>query len=124
MGKIIENSILSYYRSNYRGLVPHPATITTPCILGGVEGDWEEEETCPRASPLTLNGETKAPKNRGKEEEVETKEEERDDKVNELVQLESPVQERPRRQRNLSPIWNVSPDIREIHHKPTESSRQ
>ena len=45
VGKIIENSILSYYRGGYRGLVPHPALITTLCILGGVEGDWEEEET-------------------------------------------------------------------------------
>ena len=61
VGKIIENSIMSYYRSNYKGLVPHPTTITRPCILGGVEGDWEEEETCPRASPLTLIEVTKAP---------------------------------------------------------------
>ena len=37
--KIIENSILSYYRGGYRGLVPHPALITRLCILGGVEGD-------------------------------------------------------------------------------------
>ena len=41
VGKIIENSILSYYRGSYRGLVPHPALTTKLCILGGVEGDWE-----------------------------------------------------------------------------------
>ena len=52
VGKIIENSNLSYYRGNYRGLVPHPALITRLCILGGVKGDWEEEETCPKASLL------------------------------------------------------------------------
>ena len=46
VGKIIDNSILSYFRSNYRGLLPHVALITKLCILGGVEGDWEEEETC------------------------------------------------------------------------------
>ena len=40
VGKIIENSILSYYRGGYKGLVPHPALITRLCILGGVEGDW------------------------------------------------------------------------------------
>ena len=56
VGKIIENSILSYYRGGYRGLVPHPALITRLCILGGVEKDWEEEETCPKTSPLTLIG--------------------------------------------------------------------
>ena len=39
--KIIENSILSYFRSNYRGLIPYPATITWLCILEGVEGYWE-----------------------------------------------------------------------------------
>ena len=44
VGKIIENSILSYYKGGYKGLVPHPALIIRLCILGGVEGDWEEEE--------------------------------------------------------------------------------
>ena len=29
VGKIIENSILSYYRGGYKGLVPHPALIIT-----------------------------------------------------------------------------------------------
>ena len=78
VGKIIENSILSYYRGSYRGLVPHPALITRLCILGGVEEDWEEEETCPKVSPLTLTGITKGPKNKGKEKEVEAEKEEGD----------------------------------------------
>ena len=38
VGKIIENSVLSYYRSKYKGLIPHPTTITRLCILGGVKG--------------------------------------------------------------------------------------
>ena len=37
VGKIIEKSILNYSRSNCRGLIPHPATITSLCLLGGVE---------------------------------------------------------------------------------------
>ena len=37
VGKIIETSIPTYYHNNYRGLIPHPATITRLCILGGVE---------------------------------------------------------------------------------------
>ena len=78
VGKIIENSILSYYRGSYRGLVPHPALITRLCILGGVEGDWEEEEACPKTSPLTLTGIIKGPKNKGKEKEAKIGTEERD----------------------------------------------
>ena len=48
--------------------------------MGGVEGDWEEEETCPRASPLTLTGIKKGTRNRGKEKEVENKKEKGDDR--------------------------------------------
>ena len=78
VGKIIENSILSYYRGSYRGLVPHLALITRLCILGSVKGDWEEEETCRKTLLLTLTGIIKGPKSRGKEKEVEIGREERD----------------------------------------------
>ena len=84
---------MSYFRSSYRGLVPHPTLITRLCILGGVEGDWEEEETFPKASALTLIGVTKGPKNIDKEKEAEIEEEEGDDKENEQVHLESSAQE-------------------------------
>ena len=39
VGKIIENSIMSYYRSKYKSLIPYPAIITILCLLGGVNGD-------------------------------------------------------------------------------------
>ena len=78
VGKIIENSILSYYIGSYRGLVPHPTLITRLCILGDVEIDWEEEETCPKTSPLTLTGIIKGPKNKGKEKEAKIGRAERD----------------------------------------------
>ena len=39
VGKIIENSIVSYDKRKYKGLIPYPATITRLCILGGVNGD-------------------------------------------------------------------------------------
>ena len=85
VGKIIENSILSYYRGGYRGLVPYLALITRLCILGGVEGVWEEEETCPKASPLTLTGITKGPKNKSKEREAEVvREEEENIEINHI----------------------------------------
>ena len=71
--KIIENSLLSYYRGNYKGLVPHLALITRLCILSGMERDWEEEEICPKVSPLTFTGIIKGPKNTGKAKEKSTK---------------------------------------------------
>ena len=37
VGKIIKTSILNYYYRNYRGLMPHPTTITKLCILRGVK---------------------------------------------------------------------------------------
>ena len=36
IGKIIDNSILSYYKGGYRGLVPYPTLITRLSILRGV----------------------------------------------------------------------------------------
>ena len=70
--KIIENSIMSYYRGGYKGLIPHPSLISRLCILGDVQGDWEEEENFPKTSPLTLTRITKGPKNRNKGRQVET----------------------------------------------------
>ena len=66
VGKMIENSILSYSEGKCRGMIPHPTTITSLCIQGGVKEEWGIEETYPRASPLTLTGITKGLKNRGK----------------------------------------------------------
>ena len=65
-GAIIENSIMKYHEGNKRGMIPHPATITWLCIRAGVKGDWVEEEECPNASPLTLTGVSKGPRNQKK----------------------------------------------------------
>ena len=62
-GAIIENSIMKYHEGNKRGLIPHPATITWLCLKVGVKGIWTEEEECPNASPLTLTGVSKGPRN-------------------------------------------------------------
>ena len=72
VGKIIEKSILSYSERKCKGMIPHPAIITRLCIQGVVEKEWEIKETYPKASPLTLTGKTKGPKNRGKGKEKET----------------------------------------------------
>ena len=63
-GAIIESSILRYHEGNKRGLIPHPATITRLRLRVGVKGTWPEEEECPKASPLTLTGVIKGPRNK------------------------------------------------------------
>ena len=104
VGKIIEKSILKYYSSNYRGLIPHPATITRLCILGGVKGIWEEEETCSRTSTLTFTGITRPPPSKGKKKVQEIEEEHRDGRENEQAIVVSSMKEREERHRSKSPI--------------------
>ena len=59
VGKIIESSIRCFHKNLKRGPIPHPVTITKLCILAGGKRTWAEEETYPKASPLTLTGVTK-----------------------------------------------------------------
>ena len=54
---------MRYHEGNKRGLIPHPATINWLCLKAGVKGSWAEEEECPNASPLTLTGVSKGPRN-------------------------------------------------------------
>ena len=54
---------MRYHEGNKKGLIPHPSTITRLCVRAGVKGVWEEEEECPRSSPLTLTGVSKGPRN-------------------------------------------------------------
>ena len=122
VGKIIENSFLSYYRGGCKGLIPHPALITRLCILGGDEGDWEKEENCPRTSPLTLTGITKGLKNRGREREAKvTRDEEEHIEINQM-QLKNEGPEKQQRQRSVSPILTLSPNVRQAHWEQAGSS--
>ena len=57
---------MRYHKGNKRGMIPHPTTITGLCFRAGVKGIWEEEEECPKISPLTLTGVSKGPKNQKK----------------------------------------------------------
>ena len=84
-------------------MIPHPAIITSLCLLGGVEEQWGKEETYPRASPLTLIGVTKGPKNRGNGKEIEVEEERENERFNEPAQWESPPQRQQEFQGNQSP---------------------
>ena len=44
VGKLIENSIMSYFKGGFKGLIPHLALISRLCISGAFHGEWEEEE--------------------------------------------------------------------------------
>ena len=68
IGILIEESIRGYHHSNKGGLIPHPITITRLCLWAGLKVDWEEEDNCPRVSPLTLTGVTKGPKGKRQKE--------------------------------------------------------
>ena len=100
--KIIEKSILGSSKRKCRGMIPHSATITRLCIQGGVDKEWATEETYPRASPLTLIGITKGPKNRGKGKEKETKEEKGNEGCSEQKQWENQIPLQPEAQRSQS----------------------
>ena len=89
-GAIIENSIMKYHEGNRRGLIPHPSIITWLCLKAGVKGNWEEEEECPIASPLTLTGVSKGPRNlkkKGVMVETESRDEEENAKQEEDNQM-------------------------------------
>ena len=89
VGKIIENSILGYFERKCKGMIPHPATITNLCIQAGIKEEWGIEETYPRASPLTLTGITKGPKNKGKGKEKKIEKGKRKECCTELEQWEN-----------------------------------
>ena len=40
VGKMIENSILSYSKRKFRGMIPYPVIITRLCIQGEVDKEW------------------------------------------------------------------------------------
>ena len=79
VGGLIEGSIKGYHLTNKRGLIPHSTTISRLRIFAGVRESWNEEETCPKVSPLTLTGVTKGPKNKNQQRMVEVEAEPVDD---------------------------------------------
>ena len=124
VGNIIEKSILGYFESKCRGMIPHPAKITRLCIQREFDKKWGTEETYPRASPLTLTGITKGPKNRRKGKEKETEEEKGNEGCTEPEQWESQIPLQPEAQRRQSQCWNASRELRQTHQEQAGSSRQ
>ena len=128
MGSLIEGSIKGYHLSNKRGLITHLATITRLCILAGVKGSWEEEEVCPRVSPLTLTGVTKGPRNKKHkgiiEVEVEPTEENDNMEIKNFLEIAPPAEEEEEMQCRMSPLSHSYPNVRENFLEPVESSRR
>ena len=122
VGKMIENSILGYFESKCRGMIPHPATITTLYIQGGVKVEWGIEETYPRASPLTLIGITKGPKNKGKGKEKETEEGKRKEGCTKLDLWENQCPLQSEAQRSHSQFLSAPPELRQTQNEQAESS--
>ena len=94
VGKIIETSIRSFHKNVKRGLIPHLTTITRLCILAGVRGIWEEEETCTKVSPLTMTVMIKGLKNiKKKEMEIVEVAEEPEEEEHEQLRMEQILDE-------------------------------
>ena len=127
VGSLIEGSIRAYHLSNKRGLIPHPATITGLCILAKVKGSWEEEESCPKVSPLTLTGVTKGPRNKKQkriiEIEIDLAEENDDREIEIFLERASPA-EKEELQFRMSPLSHSGPNLSENFTEPTKSSRR
>ena len=117
VGGLIEGSIIGYHLSNKRGLIPHPTTISRLCIFVGVRVSWDEEETCPKASPLTLTGVTEGPINKRQKGmvkvETESTEENGNREMETIPEQISPAEEEEMSFR-MSPLSHSYPDMKKI----------
>ena len=126
VGGLIEGSIRGYHLSNKRGLIPHPTTISRLCIFAGVRGSWDEEETYPKVSPLTLTGVTKGPKNKKQQRMVEVEAEHVEDNDNremEDIPEQNPPTEEEEVHFRMSPLSHSYPDLTENLPKQAKSSK-
>ena len=128
MGSLIEGSIKGYHLSNQRGLIPYHGTITRLCILAGVKGSWEEEEVCPKVSPLTLFGVTKGPRNKKHKGiikvEAEPTEENDNMEIENFLEKAPPTEEKKDMQCRMSLLSHSYPDVRDSFLELAESSKR
>ena len=127
VGGLIEGSIQGYHLSNKRGLIPHPTTISRLCISVGVRRSWDEEETCPKASPLALIGVTKGPKNKKQKGMVELEADpakENGNREMETILEQIPPVEEEEMPFRMSPLSHSYPDMIESFPEQVESSRR
>ena len=129
IGILIEESIRGYRHSNKRGLIPHPATITKLCFWAGVKGNWEEEERCPRVSPLTLTGVTRGPIGKRQKEvmvvdaEIEQKTNAENDRREMEEVPDSVLPEAEEEPLRVSPTYSLFPEVKEQVPAQAEGSR-
>ena len=127
VGGLIEGSIKGYHLSNKRGLIPHSTTISRLCISAGVRGSWDEEETCPKASPLTLTSVTKGPMNKNQKGMVESEAELAEENGNremETIPEQIPPAEEEEMPFRMSPLSHSYPDMTKNFPEQEESSRR
>ena len=127
VGGLIEGSIRGYHLSNKRGLIPHPTTISRLCILVGVRGSWDEEETCPKVSSLTLTGLTKWPINKKQKGMVEVEAEptkENGNREMETIPEQIPPAEEEEMHFRMSPLSHSYPKMTENFPEQAKSSRR
>ena len=127
VGRLIEGSIIGYHLRNRRGPIPHPTTISRLCIFAGVRGSWDEEETCPKVSPLTLIGVTKGLRNKKQQRMVEVEAEPAEDddhKEMEAILEQNPPAEEEEVHLRMSPLSHSYPDMTKNFPEPAESSRR
>ena len=125
VGGLIEGSIREYHFSNKRGPIPHPTTINRLCIFAEVRGSWDEEETCPKVSPLTLTGVTKGPRNKKQQRMVEVEAEPAKDNNHremEVIPEKIPLAEEEEMHFKMSPLSHSYPDMTENFPKQAGSS--
>ena len=127
VGGLIEGSIRGHHLSNKRGLIPHPTTISRLCIYTGVRGSWDEEETYPKVSPLTLTGVTKGPRNKKQKGMVEVEVEPAEENGNremETIPEQIPPAEEEEMHFRMSPLSHSYPDMTKNLLEQAESSRR
>ena len=125
VGGLIEGLIRGYHLSNKRGLIHHPAIISRLWISVEVRGSWDEEETCPKVSPLTLTGVIKGPRNKRQKGIVEVEAEpaeENDNREMETIPEQIPPVEEEEMHFRMSPLSYSYPDMTENFLEQAESS--
>ena len=92
-----------------------------------MRGSWDEEETCPKASPLTLTSVTKGPRNKKKKGIVELEAkpaEENDNRGMETIPEQIPPVEEEEMPFRMSPMSPPGPEMREDFLELAKSSRK
>ena len=127
VGGLIEGSIRGYHLSNKRGLISHPTTISRLCIFDGVRGSWDEKETYPKVSPLTLTRVTKGPRNKKQQRMVGVEVEpakDHDHREMEAIPEQIPPTEEEEMHFRMSPLSHTYSDMTENFPEQAENSRR